>query len=149
MSTPPGEEGCASGFTGVSSENANASVPSWPAVPAALTTPTSAAAASAAIPTTATAARTFFSWPSDIHSEIAPVQIRAIHCIQGFLCLFISAHGDESESARPAGGAICHQIGFEDGAVRGKSVLKVIFGGVEGDISYKQFVIHAVVFISS
>ena len=125
-------------------------MPSWPAV-AALTSATSTAAtttaAAAAIPAaTATAARPFFASAGYINSEIAPVQISAIHGTDGFLGFFFSAHGDESESARAAALAIGHEVGFEDGAVRGESVLEIVFGGVEGEISDKQFIIHAVVY---
>ena len=52
------------------------------------------------------------------------------------------AHGHESEPARAAGHAVHHQVGFNDRAVRGKRVLQVVFGGVEGKISDKQFCTH-------
>src|SRR5437899_12848031 len=75
------------------------SMPSWPAV-AALTSATSTAAATtaaaAAIPAaTATAARPFFASAGYINSEIAPVQISAIHGTDGFLGFFFSAHRSE------------------------------------------------------
>ena len=45
---------------------------------------------------------------------------------------------------KPRGRPVCgpHQIGFDHGAVGGKGVLQVIFGGVEGKISDKQFIAH-------
>jgi hypothetical protein len=120
---------------------------------ATVTTATSAAAAipaaataTTAIPAAATSTRPFFTSASEINSEITAVQISAIHGTYGFLGFFLCAHGNERESARPAGGAIGHEIGFEDGAVRGKSILEIVFGGVEGEISNKQFIIHAVVY---
>jgi hypothetical protein len=131
-------------------------MPSWPAVATlatatAATTPATAATtpATAAIPAaTATAAGPFFARPGNVNSEVPPVQAGAIQGIHGFLGFFLGAHGDESESARAAAVAIRHEIGFEDRAVRGESVLQIIFGGVEGEISDKQFVIHAVILIS-
>jgi hypothetical protein len=128
------------------------SVPSWTAV-ATLTTATAATAATATpaatIPAASAAtARPLFASPGNINSEIPPVEARAVHGTDCFLGFFFGAHGDESESARPAALAIGHQVGFEDGAVRGESVLKIVFGGVEGEISDKQFIIHSMKLIS-
>jgi hypothetical protein len=120
---------------------------------ATLTTATPAAAAipaaTTATPTIAAATtRAFFTSAGDIHSEVTAVQISAIHGTDGLLSFFLCAHGNEGETARPAAGAIGHEVGFEDGAVCGESVLEIVFGGVEGEISDKQFIIHAVVFFS-
>jgi len=93
-------------------------------------------------------ARPFFAGPSDVHGEITAVEVGAIHSIQGFLGFFIAAHGNESESARPAAGAVHHEVSFEDGAVRRESVLEIIFGSFEGKVSDKQFIVHAVMFFS-
>jgi hypothetical protein len=112
------------------------------------TTATTTAAATAIPATTAAAAGPFFTRPGDVNSEVPPVQTGAIHCIHGLLGFFLGAHGDESESARPAAVAVGHEIGLEDGAVRGESVLQIVFGGVEGEVSDKQFIIHAVILIS-
>jgi len=125
------------------------SVPSRTAV-ATLTTATSpsasAAAAAAAIPSATATTRAFFTSASEINGEVTAVQICAIHGTDGFLGFFLGAHGNEREPARPAGGAIGHEVGFEDGAVGGESVLEIVFSGVEGEISDKQFIIHAVVY---
>jgi hypothetical protein len=64
------------------------------------------------------------------------------------LGFFLGAHGDESESARPAAFAIGHEVGFEDRAMRGESVLQIVFSSVEGEVPNKQFIIHAVVIFS-
>jgi hypothetical protein len=130
----------------ISRQLGETSVPSWPAK---TTLPTATATAPATSITTATAPGAFLARPCDIHCEIAPVQARAVHCGQGLLGFFIGAHCDKSESARTARGAVCHQVGFEDSAMRGESVLQIIFRRVEGDISDKQFIIHLVVFVSS
>ena len=52
------------------------------------------------------------------------------------------AHGDEAKPTRAAGHAIHHQVRFGDRAKRRKGVLQVVFSGVEGKISHKQFVTH-------
>jgi hypothetical protein len=96
--------------------------------------------------TTPAPARPFFASAGDVYSQVAPVHVGAIQSADGFLGLFLGAHRNKSEPARPAGGAIHHQVRFENGAVRGESVLEIVFGGVEGEISDKQFIIHAVVF---
>ena len=44
--------------------------------------------------------------------------------------------------ARATAHAVHHQVGLDDRAVRGKGVLQVIFSGVEGKISNKQFRTH-------
>jgi hypothetical protein len=105
----------------------SAAAPAIPAAPAATTGP-------------------FFARPGNINSEVPPVQAGAIQGSHGFLGFFLGTHGDESESAGPAAVAIGHEIGFENGAMRGESVLQIVFGSVEGEISDKQFIIHAVVF---
>ena len=97
--------------------------------------------------TASASARSFFAWPSDVHCKITAVQVSAIHSIHGFLRFFIAAHGNESEPARPAAGAIHHKVRFEDSTMRGESVLEIVFRGVEGEVPDKQFIIHAVVFL--
>jgi hypothetical protein len=129
-------------FTGASSGSCNVSVPSRTAI-AALTPSTSATTAAATAST-----RPLFASAGDVYSQVAPVHICAIQGADGFLGLFLGAHRNKGEPARPAGGAIHHQVRFENGAVRGESVLEIVFGGVEGEISDKQFIIHAVVFFS-
>ena len=53
-----------------------------------------------------------------------------------------AAGGDEGETAGAAAHAVHHQVGFKDGAMIGESVLKIVFGGVEGKISNVQFITH-------
>ena len=91
---------------------------------------------------TATTSGAFFTRPGGIDSEGATIHLHAVHGADCGLSLGVSAHGDEREAAGAASGAIHHEVGLEDGAVGGESVLQVIFGGVEGNVSNKQFVIH-------
>jgi hypothetical protein len=98
--------------------------------------------------TTTTTTRAFFASSGDVYSQVAPVHVGAIQGADGFLGFFLRTHRNKSESAWPAGGAVHHQVRFDDRAVGGESVLEIVFGGVEGEISDKQFIIHAVVFFS-
>jgi len=113
-----------------------------------LTTATSATTTAAAIPATATT-RAFFTSSGNVYSQVAPVHIGAIEGADGFLGFFLGAHGNKRESAGPAGGAIHHQVRLDDRAVRGEGILEIFFSGVEGEISDKQFIIHAVMSVSS
>ena len=113
------------------------------------TTTTAAATAAATVTATATAAaaaaaRTLFAGSGDIDCEGAAIHCGAIHGLDGFLGLLGCAHGDEGEPARASAHLIHHQVGFQDRAMRGKRVLQVVFCGVEGEISYKQFITHAI-----
>ncbi len=110
-----------------------------------------AAAATAAMPATTTAATTtrpFFAGSGNVYSQIAPVHIGAIERADGFLGLFLGAHRNKGESPRPPGGAIHHQIRFDNRAVRGEGILEIVFCGIEGEVSDKQFIIHAVIFFN-
>jgi len=53
---------------------------------------------------------------------------------------------DERESTRTTRGTVHHQVGFHDRAVGPKGLLQVVLSGVEGKISYEQFVIHVMCF---
>jgi hypothetical protein len=114
---------------------------------AAATTVTAAAAATAftaATETAAAAARTLFARTGDIHGQSAIVELRAVEGLHGLLGFFFSGHRHETETAGAAGHAIRHEVRFEDRAVLGERVLKLVFRNVEGKISNKQFVIHSV-----
>src|SRR5208282_4269109 len=102
------------------------------------------AISTAAVFTTATttAGRALFARLGDVDREGASAQLRAVQRRNGLLRLFGCAHGDEAKTARTAGDPVRHQVGFNDGAVRRKGVLQVVFSGFEGKISYKQFITH-------
>jgi hypothetical protein len=103
------------------------------------TTATAAAARSATAPTTA-----LFTRAGDVHCEGAIIQLGAIQAFHSFLRFLFGGHRNETETAGAAGHTISHKIGFQNCAVLGKSILKLVFGDVEGKISDKQFVIHSV-----
>jgi len=90
----------------------------------------------------AAATGAFFARLGCVNGEGAAVHVRAVQCADGFSGLLIGAHRDEGKAAWTARGAIHHEVGFKHGAVRRESVLQIIFGGVEGKVSDKQFIIH-------
>ena len=85
---------------------------------------------------------TFFAGPGDVHGEDTATEVLAVHGADGRLRGGVGIHGDESETTGLAGHAIHHQVDFHDGAVGGERVLEVVLGGVEGKVSYKQFIVH-------
>ena len=99
------------------------------------------ATATAATITTA-ATRALFAWFSDVHREGAAMQFPAIQGFDGFLRFIARTHGHKTKAAGAIGHAIHHQVSFGDRAMRGERVLQVVFGGIEGKISDKQFITH-------
>ena len=55
---------------------------------------------------------------------------------------FLGFHGDEGEATRLAAEFIHDHIHFGHRAISGEEILKLVFGGVEGKISHKQFGAH-------
>src|SRR4030095_16868654 len=99
----------------------------------------------AATATTA-ATRTLFTRTCNVDGEGAAVHVLAVHGRDGFLRLFGRAHGHEAKAARAAGHSLHHQVGFDHRAVRREGVLQVVFSGVEGKVSYKQFIAHVMTY---
>jgi hypothetical protein len=81
-------------------------------------------------------------------ADIVTVELLAIQCVNGLLGFFGGAHGDETKSPGTAAHAVHHQVGFHDRAVRGERVRQIVFGGVEGKISDKQFSTHVMFTLS-
>lgn len=101
---------------------------------------TIARTAELATTTAAIIARALPLRPGRIDGQSASIDGTAVECLDGFLRLFIGAHGHKSEAARTAGSPVHHQIGFNDGAVSCEHILQVIFGGFEGEISNVKFI---------
>ena len=113
-------------------------------------TATATATSAAELATTASAsARTLLARASDVDGERPAVQLRAIQGVDGLLGLFGRAHGDESEPTRFARHAVHHQVGLDDRPVRREGVLEIVFGGVEGKISNKQFCTHVMFYCAT
>src|ERR1041385_2012897 len=111
----------------------------------ATATTTSAAAAATAVATsatTATATGTFFARPSFIDGQIATVDVFAMQGLDSLVGIFFGFHGHEREAARASAHFVHDQIDVSDRAMCCKQVLQIIFSGVEGKISHKQFSIH-------
>ncbi len=105
-------------------------------------TTTAAAAAAEFTATAATTSRTLFAWAGNVNGEGAAIQLRTVHGSNGLLSFFFGAHGHEAKAARAIGNAIHHEVGFCNCSVSSESVIQRVLCGVEGKISYKQFVIH-------
>lgn len=88
------------------------------------------------------AAAALFTRAGEVHGEIPAIQRCAIEGADRSLSLFRSAHGDETEPSRATAHTVGHQVGFQNGAMGGKGVLEIVFGGVEGKVSDKQFITH-------
>jgi|ERR1051326_315267 hypothetical protein len=101
----------------------------------------SAATMATTAKSTTAAATAFFARARDIYGQIPAIHAGAIQGIHCLLRFFLSAHGDEAESASATRGAVGHQVGFEHSAVGGKSILQI--SGVKREVSDKQFVIHS------
>src|SRR5215469_317764 len=101
-----------------------------------------AAAAAEFTASAAAAAGAFFSRARDVDREGASVQLLAVHGFNGLLGFLWRTHGDEGEAAGAAAHSIHHQVGFNDRAVRREGVLQIVFSGVEGKVSHKQFRTH-------
>ena len=72
----------------------------------------------------------------------AVAERRAVHGRNRLLRFLGRGHGDEGKAARAATHPVHHEVGFDDRAMGGERLLQVVFGGVEGKISYKQFRAH-------
>ena len=62
--------------------------------------------------------------------------IKLTHCRVGFR---IVVHRDEREAPRLTGHAVHHQMDFINGAVLFEQILKIVLGGLKGEITYVQF----------
>jgi hypothetical protein len=110
-------------------------------VSAAVAAITTAAATAPAV-AAATAARTFFAWARFVDGQRATVEALAVEGLNRSVSAFFVFHGDKRETARAAAEFVHDHIDFDNVAVRGEHILKLIFSSVEGKISNKQFRAH-------
>jgi hypothetical protein len=113
-----------------------------PTVTTAAAATTTTATATAVAATTAAATRTIFTGACFVDGQCAAIDAFAIKGLDGSISAFFILHGDKGETARAAAEFVHDQIDFENSAVRGEHILKLVFGSVEGKISYKQFRAH-------
>jgi hypothetical protein len=111
-----------------------------PASAAAAAAP--ATTASAVTAATAAAARALFTRTRFIHCQRATIEIFSIQSLDRGIGAFFGFHRYKGEAPRPAAEPVLDEIHFNDRAMRGEQVLKLILGCVEGKISYKQFGTH-------
>src|SRR5712692_4005862 len=83
--------------------------------------------------------RPLFACACFVDVECAPGDFFAVERGHGSVSFGFIAHGDEGEAARFAGHSIHHQRHFADFAVLFEKILKIVFGGLKGEISYIQF----------
>jgi hypothetical protein len=91
---------------------------------------------------TATATGAFFTGLGHVDCQRAPIDGMAIERLGGLLRLFGRPHGYKTETAWAAGRPVRHKVCLGNSAVRCEQILQVIFGGIEGKISHKQFITH-------
>src|SRR5579859_78711 len=84
----------------------------------------------------------------DVHRESPVAERCAVHGRNRLLRFLGRGHGDKGKAAGAAAHPVHHQVGFDDRAVGGERLLQVIFGRVEGKISYKQFRTHLMIYCS-
>jgi hypothetical protein len=98
------------------------------------------AATPTAATTTAAATRAaIFAGPGFIDGEVAASEGLAVSGFDRGGAFSGAAHGNKGKTAGAAGGVIGHESDVGDRAVLGKEVFEVIFGCIEGKISYVQF----------
>jgi hypothetical protein len=103
---------------------------------------TAVATVSAATTTTTASAGTVFAWTRFINGQCAAINGFAVQSAGCGIRAFFGFHGDKCEAARAAGEFVHDHIHFKDVAVWGEHILKLVFRGVEGKISHKQFRTH-------
>jgi hypothetical protein len=111
---------------------------------AALATSTASATATATAATVAAAGtrRAFFTGTGFVDGQIASSNVLALEGLNGCIRAFFGLHGDKREAAWAAAEFVHDQIDGGHGTVGRKEILEIVFGGVEGEVSYEQFSAH-------
>jgi len=99
------------------------------------------AALAAVTPATAaaTTGTAVFTGPGFVNREAATADLFAACAFDRGGAFGGAAHRNKRESAGLARGMICHESDLCRGAELVKKILKIIFGGIEGKITYVQF----------
>jgi hypothetical protein len=95
---------------------------------------------------TAAAARTGFHRLGFVDRQVTAVVVLAMEFLDGALAFLGAAHGHETEAARAVCFTIHDEVGFFDSSALREKLVEVLFGGLEGKISYVQF--HTVILFS-
>lgn len=104
---------------------------------AIIATPSATATTTAAAATTTRAA--IFTRAGFIDGEVAASEGLAVGGFDRGGAFSGAAHGNKGKTAGAACGVIGHESYVGDRAVLGKEVFEVVFGSIEGKISYVQF----------
>ena len=113
------------------------------ATAAAATATATATPAAAVTPATATTrTRTIFTRTGFIDRQRAAIEVFAVQSLNRRLGAFFGFHGDKREAARASAEFVLDEIHFDDRAMCGEKVLKLVLGSVEGKVSHKQFCTH-------
>jgi hypothetical protein len=98
-------------------------------------------ALAAVTPATAatTAGTAVLTGPGLVHGQVATTDLFAACAFDCGGAFGGTAHRDKRESAGLARGMVCHQSYIGRGAELVKKILKIVFGGIEGKITYVQF----------
>jgi hypothetical protein len=79
---------------------------------------------------------TLFACASLVHVQCSPADFLAVERAHGGVGFGRIGHRDEGETARLSSHAIHHQRHFANFAVFFEKILKIVFGGLKGEISY-------------
>ena len=101
-----------------------------------------ATSAKASTATAAAAASAFLAWARFVDFNFPAMQGLVCQAAYRGLGALIGGHRYKRESARPAAHAVGNQIHFRHRPKFLKQVLQIIFRGVEGKVSYEQFIAH-------
>ena len=108
--------------------------------------PTAAATATIAAATTAATAtaRAFFTRTGFVHGEWTTLKIFLVKHLDRFGRVFLRTHFHEGEPARPASGAVLHDVDGDHRTRLGEVILEVVFCRCEGQISDEEFRGHMI-----
>jgi hypothetical protein len=110
---------------------------------AAIATTTASATATATTATVAAGTRwAFFTGTGFINGQVATAKVLSVEGLNSRVSAFLGLHGDKREAARAAAEFVHDQIDAGHGAVGREEILEIVFGGVEGEVSYEQFSAH-------
>jgi hypothetical protein len=110
-----------------------------------LSAPTSAATSAGPGPTVAawtTGASALRLWPRLVHDEVSVPEEPTIEHLDCLASFFLGRHLDEPESARPSGELVRDDPNCLDGPGLLEELAKVLLGGLERKVPYKQLCGH-------
>ena len=98
---------------------------------------TSTATTPPSTPAATAAGRTVLARARLINRQRAALEILFVKHGNRLVCVLLRAHLDKGKPARPAGGAVLHDVDCDDRACLREVVLQIIFGHGKGQIPDK------------